>query len=194
LPDERATAGQQACDELSLGVHTDPSINGGEMVADRALAEKEVARDRGHALATQQAAQDLELALADVSQCGFAPPRLRSGGGVTGFGSGGGNSTFGGGVARKWEYEGDDESRARPEGWVARRWDPAVRARFIRLLQLLGRAVDGRIEGLNLPETSIDFGTSGKLHPRGFTYAGYVDGVKAIMSAVRRIEGSGGKA
>jgi hypothetical protein len=93
------------------------------------------------------------------------------------------DSTFSGGVARKWEYQGNDESRARPEGWVARRWDPAVRARLIRLLQLLGRAVDGRIEGLNLPETSIDFGTSGRLHPKGFTYAGYVDGVKAIMSA-----------
>jgi hypothetical protein len=95
------------------------------------------------------------------------------------------DSTFGGGVARKWEYEGDDASKARPEGWVARRWDPAVRARFITLLQLLGRAVDGRIEGLNLPETSIGFGESGKLHPKGFTYAGYVEGVKAVMTAAR---------
>jgi hypothetical protein len=29
---------------------------------------------------------------------------------------------FGGGVARKYEYEGDDESNAKFDGWVARRW------------------------------------------------------------------------
>jgi len=93
---------------------------------------------------------------------------------------------FGGGVARKCEYEGDDESKARFDGWVARRWDPAVRARFIKLLEVLGREVDGRIEGLNLPETSVGFGESGRLHPEGFTYGSYLEGVKAIMTAARR--------
>lgn len=93
------------------------------------------------------------------------------------------DSTFNGGVARKYNIQGDDESTATSDGWVARRWDPAVRARFIKLLQVLGDELDGRIEGLNLPETSIDFGESGKLHPPGFTYDGYVEGVKAIMSA-----------
>lgn len=93
---------------------------------------------------------------------------------------------FGGGVARKYEYEGDDESRAHFEGWVARRWDPAVRARFIRLLEVLGREVDGRIEGLNLAETSIGFGESGKLHPAAFTYESYVEGIKAIMAGARK--------
>lgn len=92
---------------------------------------------------------------------------------------------FGGGVARKYEYQGDDESKAYFEGWVARRWDPAVRARFIRLLEVLGKAVDGRIEGLNLAETSIGFGESGKLHPAGFTYESYVEGTKAIMTGAR---------
>jgi hypothetical protein len=94
---------------------------------------------------------------------------------------------FGGGVARKYDYGGDDESKAQFDGWVARRWDPAVRARFIKLLEELGKAVDGRIEGLNLPETSIGFGESGKLHPTGFTYEAYVEGVKAIMTAARRV-------
>ena len=93
---------------------------------------------------------------------------------------------FGGGVARKYETEGDDESKARFDGWVARRWDPAVRARFINLLQVLGREVDGRIEGLNLPETSVGFGESGRLHPEGFTYENYLEGVKAIMTAARK--------
>jgi hypothetical protein len=93
---------------------------------------------------------------------------------------------FSGGAARKYEYEGDDETKEKFDGWVARRWDPAVRARFIRLLEALGKELDGRIEGLNLPETSIEFGESGKRHPSGFTFERYVEGVKAIMTAVRK--------
>ncbi len=92
---------------------------------------------------------------------------------------------FGSGVARKYEYDGDDESKAHFDGWVARRWDPAVRARFIKLLEVLGMEVDGRIEGLNLAETSIGFGESGKLHPAGVTDQGYVEGIKAIMAGAR---------
>lgn len=93
---------------------------------------------------------------------------------------------FGGGAARKYEYEGDDESSEQFDGWVARRWDPAVRARLVKLLEALGRAVDDRIEGLNLPETAIGFGESGRRHPAGFTYAAYLEGVKATMTAARR--------
>jgi hypothetical protein len=94
--------------------------------------------------------------------------------------------TFSGGVARKYEDEGDDPSKERFDGWVARRWDPAVRARFIRLLEALGKELDGRIEGLNLAETAIGFGQSGKRDPAGFAYRSYVDGVKAIMTAARQ--------
>ena len=93
---------------------------------------------------------------------------------------------FGGGVARKYDYEGDDESKAVFDGWVARRWDAAVRGRFIKLIEAIGREVDGRIEGLNLPETSIGFGESGKLHPAGFTYESYVEAVRATMTAARK--------
>ncbi len=94
--------------------------------------------------------------------------------------------SFAGGAARKYEYEGDDESKAKFDGWVARRWDPAVRARFIKLIEVLGKEVDGRIEGLNLAETAIGFGESGKRHPTGFTYENYVVGIKAIMTAARQ--------
>lgn len=92
---------------------------------------------------------------------------------------------YGGGVAAKYEYEGDDESKARFDGFVARRWDATVRARFGKLLHQLGKAVDGRVEGLNLAETAVGFGESGKRHPLGFTYEGYLEGVKAIMSEAR---------
>ena len=98
------------------------------------------------------------------------------------------DSEFGGGSARKYEVDDgdDDESGARFDGWVARRWDPAVRARFAKLLAALGQALDGKIEGLVLPETSIAFGESGRLHPEGFTYEAYVEGVKATMTAARK--------
>ncbi len=92
---------------------------------------------------------------------------------------------FHGGVARQYSITKDDDSTASPDGWVARRWDPAVRARFAKLLAALGKEFDGRVEGINLPESSVDFGESGKLHPEGFTYARYVEAVKESMTAAR---------
>ena len=92
---------------------------------------------------------------------------------------------FGGGVARKYDTDGGEGSRPRFDGWVARRWDPAVIARFASLLQALGRSLDGRIEGINLAETSIGFGDDETLHPAGFSFEGYTEGVKAIMTAAR---------
>lgn len=68
-------------------------------------------------------------------------------------------------------------------GWVARRWDPAVRDRFARLLVALGRSFDGRIAGINLPETSIDFGPH---PPVGFTPTLYEEGVIATMGTLRQ--------
>jgi len=95
------------------------------------------------------------------------------------------DSAFGGGVARQYEDQGDDDATATPEGWVARRWDEAVRQRFVYLLKALGREFDGRLQGINLPETSIGFGTSGRFHPRGFTYEGYRAAVVATMGDAR---------
>ncbi len=92
---------------------------------------------------------------------------------------------FGGGVARQYEDHGSGDTALIAEGWVARRWDPAVRDRFIKLLNVLGEALDGRIEGLSLPETAIGFGETGRLHPPGFTYESYLKGVKELMTAAR---------
>lgn len=89
---------------------------------------------------------------------------------------------FHGGAARK--YEGDG-GKATFDGWVARRWDPAVRERFRRLLDALGREADGRIEGIALPETAISFGEKTNRHPAGFTYETYVEGVKDNLAAAR---------
>lgn len=90
---------------------------------------------------------------------------------------------FGGGVALQYEFY-DDESHPVAGGWVARRWDPAVRERLRRLLEALAAEFDGRIAGINLPETAIGFGR-GAFDPPGYTYDAYFEGIKDIMSAAR---------
>jgi hypothetical protein len=90
-----------------------------------------------------------------------------------------------GGADQQYEVPGDDEARARPAGWVARRWDPAVRERFGKLLLALGHEFDGKIEGINLPETALDFGESGRLFPKGFTPRNYRDAVFANLAAMK---------
>jgi len=92
---------------------------------------------------------------------------------------------FGGGAARQYEDHGSNDTTLTAEGWVARRWDPAVRDRFSKLLQVLGKALDGRIDGLSLPETAVGFGETGRLHPPGFTYESYLQGIKELMTAAR---------
>src|SRR4249919_3060730 len=61
--------------------------------------------------------------------------------------------TYHGGVAQQASYPDGKPEEAKPYGWGARRWDPAVRERFLRLLATLGKEFDGEIEGINLPES-----------------------------------------
>jgi hypothetical protein len=89
---------------------------------------------------------------------------------------------FTGGAERKWE---SSATGPRFDGWVARRWDPKVQDRFIRLLDTLGRATDSLIEGINLPETAIGF-ERGDESPSGYSPIAYVAGVKTVMTAARR--------
>jgi hypothetical protein len=61
-----------------------------------------------------------------------------------------------GGLKQQTTFVGEGE----PEGggWVAMQWNPALRARFQTLIAALAERFDGRIYGINLPETSADFG------------------------------------
>ena len=79
-----------------------------------------------------------------------------------------------------------DEEKVKLEGWVARRWDTAVQERFHKLLFALGKEFDGKIEGINLAETSIGFGESAPLFPKGFTFEAYRDAVILNMRALKR--------
>ena len=91
-----------------------------------------------------------------------------------------------GGADRQYEFNSDDEAHAAARGWAARRWDPAVQDRFHKLLLALGKEFDGRIEGINLAETSVTFGLSGRLHPKGYTPEIYRDAIVTNLKALKR--------
>lgn len=60
-----------------------------------------------------------------------------------------------GGVAQQFDHPG--EGLPVGSGWVARVWDGAVQRRFQLLLKQLAYKFDGKIYGINLPETAVDF-------------------------------------
>lgn len=93
---------------------------------------------------------------------------------------------FHGGADKQYTIEGEDEAHAIAQGWVARRWGRAVQERFHKLLFALGKEFDGKIEGINLAETAVDFGEKGGLFPKGFTSNGYRDAILANMAALKR--------
>lgn len=93
---------------------------------------------------------------------------------------------YNGGAARQYRYKPGHEDAATPAGWMARRWDPAVQERFHKLLFALGKEFDGKIEGVNLAETSFDVGETGVLFPKGFSFELYRDGIITNMKALRR--------
>ena len=93
---------------------------------------------------------------------------------------------YNGGADKQYQIKNDDEAQAVHEGWMARRWDPAVQERLHRLFLALGKEFDGRVEGVNLDETSTGVGWTGKLFPKGFTFEIYRDAIIANMKALKR--------
>jgi hypothetical protein len=61
---------------------------------------------------------------------------------------------YGGGLVPQADNPG--ENRPEGHGWVAMQWNPHVRARFQALLRALAERFDGRVFGINLPETAAD--------------------------------------
>ncbi|HEV8430130.1 MAG TPA: hypothetical protein VGQ41_19665 [Pyrinomonadaceae bacterium] len=91
-----------------------------------------------------------------------------------------------GGANRQYEYKNDDEEHATAAGWAARRWDPAVQERFHKLLLALAKEFDGRIEGINFAESSVTFGSTGRLYPEGFTPEKYRDALVNNLKVLKR--------
>ncbi|MEL6857002.1 MAG: hypothetical protein AAFO74_01365 [Pseudomonadota bacterium] len=63
-------------------------------------------------------------------------------------------------------------------GWITKRWNPDVQVRFAALLDALGEAFDGEIEGINLQETAID--VSSELDP-SFSPQAYAQAIRTNM-------------
>jgi hypothetical protein len=96
------------------------------------------------------------------------------------------DSQYHGGADKQYRYNGGDDEHAVVEGWIARRWDPAVQERLHKLLFALGREFDGRIEGINFAETAIGVGATGRLFPKGFSLEIYRDAIITNMKALKR--------
>jgi hypothetical protein len=94
---------------------------------------------------------------------------------------------YNGGADHQYKYKDDaDEEHATTAGWAARRWDPAVQERFHKLLFALGKEFDGRIEGINFAESSVSFGHTGRLYPKGYTPEVYRDALITNLKALKR--------
>jgi hypothetical protein len=61
---------------------------------------------------------------------------------------------YGGGLVAQADNPG--EGKAEAQGWVAMQWNPALRERYQKLLTALAAKFDGKVAGVNLPETAID--------------------------------------
>ena len=92
---------------------------------------------------------------------------------------------YNGGADKQYNDRKGDDDHPFHEGWMARRWDPAVQDRLYKLFVALGREFDGRIEGINLDETSCGFGSTGKLFPKGYSPEIYRDAIIANMRALK---------
>jgi len=73
-------------------------------------------------------------------------------------------------------------------GWSPKMWEAPVRERYQRLIQALGKEFDGKIEGINFSESSIDIGVEdGKgntTFPDDFKPQQYVDAIKENMQVL----------
>lgn len=85
------------------------------------------------------------------------------------------------------EYQGGVEAQFEDDGqqfgWVAKRWNTQVQARFARLLKALGDEFDGKIEGINLQESAI--GVSAK-SDKSFSPKRYAAALKTNMLALKQ--------
>lgn len=83
------------------------------------------------------------------------------------------------------EYDGGSalqlDDNGKPDGWMAKRWNTKVQERFALLLKSLGKEFDGKIEGINLQETS-----AGTIKDPTFSPQVYTDGLKINMLSLKK--------
>jgi hypothetical protein len=86
-----------------------------------------------------------------------------------------------GGLAAQVDNAGDGQPAG--YGWVALQWNADLHARYQALLAALGQKFDGRIAGINLPETAVDIDM--KRDATGFSCDAYFDAELANLAAAR---------
>ena len=91
---------------------------------------------------------------------------------------------YGGGLAPQRDNPG--ENKPEGHGWVAMHWNANVRARFQKLIQALAQKFDGRIFGLNLPESSADIDEKDEHKRSGFTCDKYFDAELDNLAVARK--------
>jgi hypothetical protein len=84
---------------------------------------------------------------------------------------------FNGGATPQIDEKGDTV------GWVAKRWNLKVQERFALLLKALGKEFDGKVEGVNLQESSIDINSDTEA---SFTPELYSESIKTNMLALKK--------
>lgn len=82
------------------------------------------------------------------------------------------------------QLDNPGENQPQAYGWATMQWVPAVQDRFQKLLTALAKQFDGRVYGINLPETSIDINL--KKSPAGFTCEKYFEAEIANMKFARK--------
>lgn len=87
-----------------------------------------------------------------------------------------------GGIAKQIDFPG--EGKKKVVGWVAKQWVPSINYRFRRLIQKLGKRFDGKIEAINLSETSIDLDPEQKDH--SFSCDKYMSAVILNVEALKK--------
>lgn len=88
---------------------------------------------------------------------------------------------YAGGLTRQSDNPGQGKSPG--SGWVADQWNPNVRKRYQLLLVALAKQFDGRIYGINLPESAVEVDLL--RHPAGFTCDKYFSAELENMKATR---------
>lgn len=75
-------------------------------------------------------------------------------------------------------------------GWAAKMWEKPVRDRFQKLIAALGKELDGKIEGINPSESSIEVGVEQAngttVFPEDFDPEVYVAAINSNMQALSR--------
>jgi hypothetical protein len=88
---------------------------------------------------------------------------------------------YGGGLVAQVDNAGEGQPVG--YGWVALQWNAALRTRYQALLAALAAQFDGKVTGINLPETAIDIDM--KHDVTGFSCDAYFEAEMANLAAAR---------